>query len=275
MRDGAKLPLWAARLRSCGVLTSPMAWDVDLGEPMDNVLTRKLEKFARLSTENRSLLDDTIRATRIVPPHTDLVREGQASGEVRLILKGFACRYKTLANGRRQIVAYLIPGDFCDLNAFILEALDHSTGTLSECTVVDIPRQRIIELTDRPGIARAFWWVTLVDEGTLREWLLNIGQRDAAPRIAHLFCELLMRLRIVGLTQDDSYEFPLTQNEIADTVGLSTVHVNRTLQTLRNMKLIEFKNKSIKIIDVNSLMNLSGFNSTYLHIQNGTEWQSH
>ena len=237
---------------------------------MDNVLTRKLEKFAPLSTEDRSLLDEIIRPTRTVPADNDLIREGQSSNEVRLILKGFACRYKMLPNGRRQIVAYLIPGDFCDLNAFILEAMDHNIGTLSECTVVNIPRQRIIELTDRPGIARAFWWVTLVDEGTLREWLLNIGQRDAAPRVAHLFCELLMRLRIVGLTHDDSYELPLTQVQIADTMGLSSVHINRTLQSLREMGLIEYKSKSLVIRDLSRLMLFSNFNSAYLHFQNGS-----
>ncbi|RYB01345.1 Crp/Fnr family transcriptional regulator [Lichenibacterium ramalinae] len=236
---------------------------------MDNVLTRKLEKFAPLSAEDRSLLDDIIRPTRTVPADTDLIREGQSSNEVRLILKGFACRYKMLPNGRRQIVAYLIPGDFCDLNAFILEAFDHSIGTLSECTVVDIPRQRIMELTDRPGIARAFWWVTLVDEGTLREWLLNIGQRGAAPRVAHLFCELLVRLRIVDLAHEDSYELPLTQAEIADTMGISPVHVNRVMQTLREMDLIEYRRKSLVIKDLDRLIAFSDFNGAYLHLQSG------
>ena len=207
---------------------------------MENLLTRKLEKFAPLSLDDRQLLDDIVTPSHIVPAHSDLIREGQASSEVRLVLKGFACRYKLLPTGGRQIVGYLLPGDFCDLNVFILKAMDHSIGTLSPCTVVDIPRRRILELTDRPGIARAFWWVTLVDEGTLREWLLNIGQRNAAKRIGHLLCELLTRLQIVGLAEADRYELPLTQSDIADTLGLSNVHVNRSLQTLREMGLITF-----------------------------------
>ena len=204
---------------------------------MENLLTRKLESFAPLSGDDRRLLDDVVRASRPVEAHQDIIREGEAPKDVHLILKGFACRYKLLKNGRRQIVAYLVPGDFCDLNIFILSAMDHNIGTLSQCTVVDIPPNRILEMTELPVLARACWWVTLVDEATLREWLLNLGQREAAPRIAHLICELLMRLRVVGLANGNSYELPVTQAEIADTMGLTAVHVNRSLQTLRHMGL--------------------------------------
>ena len=145
--------------------------------------------------------------------------------------------------------------------------MDHSIGTLSPCTVVDIPRRRILELTDRPGIARAFWWVTLVHEGTLREWLLNIGQRHAAERIGHRLCGLFTRLQIVGLAEADGYELPLTQADIGDTVGLSNVHVNRSLQTLREMGLITFKHKAVIIGDLERLMDFTGFNPNYLHLE--------
>ena len=149
---------------------------------VENLLTRKLEKFATLSSDDRRLLDDIVKSSRLVAARTDIIREGHASKDVRLVLEGFACRYKLLKNGKRQIVAYLIPGDFCDLNVFILKAMDHSIGTLSPCRVVDIPRHHVLGLMDRPGIARALWYATLVDEATLREWLLNVGQRDAVPR---------------------------------------------------------------------------------------------
>ena len=233
---------------------------------MENVLTRKLERFAPLSLDERRLLDEIIIPSRIVPARSDLIREGQASKDVRLILKGFACRYKLLPTGDRQIVGFLLPGDFCDLNAFILKAMDHSIGTLSTCTVVDIPRQRILELTDRPGIARAFWWVTLVDEGTMREWLLNMGQRPAAQRIGHLLCELLVRLRMIGHADVDSYEFALTQSDIGDTLGLSNVHVNRCMQKLREMGLITISLKSVVINDVERLKDYAGFDPSYLHL---------
>ena len=146
--------------------------------------------------------------------------------------------------------------------------MDHSIGTLSSCRVVDISRHRILELTERPNIARALWYATLVDEATLREWLLNVGQRDAVPRIGHLFCELLMRLRVVGLAPGDSFELPVTQTDIGDTTGLSFVHVNRCLQTLRSMNLIDYRSKNIVIKDVQRLVEFTGFNQNYLHLQN-------
>ncbi len=146
------------------------------------------------------------------------------------MLEGFAYRYKLLPDGKRSIFAYLVPGDFCDLNIFILKAMDHSIATLSACTMVDIPRPRILELLERPAIARALWWATLVDEATLREWLVNMGRRDAETSIAHLFCEMHLRLKSIGLADGGEFRLPITQNELADTVGLSAVHVNRSLQ---------------------------------------------
>ena len=235
---------------------------------VENLLTRKLEKFAPLSADDRRLLDDIVRSPHTVAARTDIIREGHASKDVRLILQGFACRYKLLKNGKRQIVAYLVPGDFCDLNVFILKAMDHSISTLSLCTVVDIPRQRILGLMERPGIARAIWYATLVDEATLREWLLNVGQRDAVPRIGHLLCELLARLQVVGLVTNDSYALPLTQVEIGDTAGLSFVHVNRSLQQLRDRGFIEYKSKTIVIKDLVALTEFTGFNPNYLHLEN-------
>ena len=242
---------------------------------MDNLLTRKFESFAPLTDGDRHLLDDIVKSSRSVDAHLDIIREGEAPSDVHLVLKGFACRYKLLKNGRRQIVAYLVPGDFCDLNIFILSAMDHNIGTLSPCTVVDIPRERVLEMIERPALARACWWATLVDEATLREWLLNIGQRDAATRIAHLICELLLRLRAVGLVEENSYELPLTQNDIGDTMGLTTVHVNRSLQVLRKVGVITFKSRHIVVEDPARLIAYSGFNPNYLHLrkQNGVEHQ--
>ena len=235
---------------------------------MQNPLTRKLENFSPLSLDDRRLLDDIVKPSRTVGARADIILEGHASKDVRLILQGFACRYKLLKSGKRQIVAYLIPGDLCDLNVFILKAMDHSIGTLSPCTVVDIPRHRILELMERPRIARAIWYATLVDEATLREWLLNVGQRESVERIGHLLCELLARLRVVGLVADDSYDFPLTQSEIGDTTGLSNVHVNRCLQRLRDKGLIVYKSRHIIIKDIPGLIELTGFNPNYLHLQN-------
>jgi CRP-like cAMP-binding protein len=184
--------------------------------------------------------------------------------------KASHCRYKLVAGGGRQIMAYLVPGDFCDLHVFILKAMDHSIGTLSQCSVVSIDRARIVELTERPAIARALWWATLVDEATVREWVVNVGARPADERLAHLLCELLVRLKAVGLADGGSYELPITQVDLADTVGLSTVHVNRVLQRLRALELITLRNGRLVILDVEKLNAFSGFNPNYLHLSRQT-----
>ena len=233
---------------------------------MANVLTRKLESFAPLPEADKLLLDEVVREAQEVGPREDLIREGDAPTHVNLILEGFACRYKVLADGTRQIMAYLVPGDFCDLHVFILKQMDHTIATLSRCTVVKIPRARILELTERPAIARAFWWAALVDEATLREWLVNVGARPAEQRVAHLLCELLVRLRVVGLADGGQYELPLTQQELGDTTGLSNVHVNRVLQHLRREGLITLKDKKLVILDVERLEAFSGFTPNYLHL---------
>ncbi len=233
---------------------------------MVNALARKLELFGPLSDDDRRLLDETIMRPRTVEDHQDIIREGDAPEDVHLVLEGFAMRYKILPDGRRSIFAYLIPGDFCDLNIFILKAMDHGIATLSACTMVDIPRQRILELLERPAIARALWWATLVDEATLREWLVNMGRRNAESSIAHLFCEIHLRLKSIGLADGGEFYFPVTQRELSDTMGLSAVHMNRSLQNLQAMGLLTVRRSKIKIHDIDRLHEMCEFNSNYLHL---------
>ncbi len=164
-------------------------------------------------------------------------------------------------------MAYLVPGDFCDLDVALLQRMDHTLATLSPCQVVRIDLDTISDLTKHhPSIAHALRLATLVDEATLREWLLNIGRRSAPERIAHLFCELLLRLEAVGRVSADSYDLPIRQDDLADTTGLSTVHVNRTLQHLRREGLIEFDGRRVKVVDLSRLKELSDFKSNYLHL---------
>jgi CRP-like cAMP-binding protein len=239
---------------------------------MQHALTRKLESFEPLSDQARWALNGLVIKVRQVGARQDLIQEGDKPENVLLILDGFACRYKVLPDGQRQIMALLVPGDFCDLNVFILDEMDHAIGTISTCQVVDIPRQAIDETaTHHASIARAFWWCSLVDGAVLREWLVNIGGRLPAPRIAHLFCELLMRLEAVGRVTDNSYAFPLTQTEIAETMGLSDVHVNRTLGDLRALGLIHLKQRVLTILDVERLKAFCDFTPNYLHLRN-TRW---
>ena len=236
---------------------------------MINPLTRKLELFGPLPLADRSLLDDVIGRSQWVEAHRNIVREGDAPDDVNLVLEGFACRHKILPNGSRSIFAYLVPGDFCDLNVSILKAMDHTIATLSACRIVKIPRERVLEMTDRPAIARALWWTTLVDEATLREWLVNIGKRRADVRTAHLLCELHLRLKSVGLAEGGEFALPLTQTELADTIGMSPVHMNRSLQVLRSQGLVVFKNRQLVIPDIARLRQIGQFNPNYLHLEGG------
>lgn len=234
-----------------------------------NPLTRKLRLFGELPSDDECLLDDIVRSPREVAADQNLISEGDNPDAVRLIMKGLACRYKITENGRRQITAFLLPGDFCDLHIFILTEMDHSISTLSPSIVVDIPRERILELMRRPALARALWWATLVDEATLREALVNIGQREAEKRIAHLFCELHLRLQVVGLADGDTIDLPLTQAELADATGISVVHANRSLQALRSQQLIRVSQRNMTILDLERLRQLSGFDPKYLHLRGG------
>lgn len=236
---------------------------------MDNLLTRKLELFGRLSDTDRGFLDESIVNARKIQARKDIICEGDSPSDVILVLDGFACRYKILADGKRSIFAFLVPGDFCDLHIFILKTMDHSIASLSPCRIVNIPRSRVLQLSERPAIARALWWTTLVDEATLREWLVNMGQRDAESSIAHLFCELHLRLAGVGLAAGGEFALPITQVELADTMGLSSVHVNRSLQSLRSQGLIVYKNGNLVIPDVRRLRMACGFDPNYLHLEDG------
>src|SRR5580700_5617743 len=234
---------------------------------MNNPLLRKLSNFAALSEEESRAIVDSCRDVREVGAREDVISQGDRTGGVKLLLDGFACRYKTLEDGRRQIVAYFVPGDLCDLRVFILKRMDHSIGAVVASRVATISPENILKMTHNfPTLTRALWWSTLVEEAIAREWIVNVGQRNALERMAHLFCELLYRFRAVGLNEGMSCTLPLTQVELAETLGLSSVHVNRTLQELRRQKLITLDNGTLTIQDLKSLEELSFFNAEYLHL---------
>lgn len=231
-------------------------------------LLRKLEHGSPLSDADRALIEGLCEHVVDVPAHRDLVCEGDRPALVHVVLEGFACRYKGLPGGERQIVAWLVPGDFCDLHVSVIGQMDHSIATMTPSRIGHLPRGGIEALTEgRPGLLQAFWWATLVDEAVLREWLVNIGRRPADRRIAHLFCELLARLQAVGMAGADVIDFPLTQNDLADTVGLSAVHVNRIVQQLREDGLIAWRGGKLRILNPAGLAAFSGFDPAYLHLR--------
>lgn len=234
---------------------------------MGNPFVLKLEHGARLTDDDREMLEAICANARRVPAYTDLIQEGDNPRNVHLVLEGFVCRYKVLQDGKRQIMAFFVPGDICDLHVHILGEMDHSIGTLMDSVMVQIDPPTIERLTSNPRINRALWWSTLVDEGTLREWLVNMGQRPADQQMAHIFCELLLRLQVVGRAEGDSFILPLTQQELADTMGVTVVHVNRVLKHLRNQGLVEVNGREIRIPDIGRLRMFSGFDSNYLHLR--------
>ncbi|WP_267360040.1 MULTISPECIES: Crp/Fnr family transcriptional regulator [unclassified Methylobacterium] len=233
----------------------------------NNPLILKLESLASLCDDDRAVLERISADPQHVEPGTALIREGDRPDGVYLILDGIACRYKLRANGARQIMAYLVPGDYCDLDVALLKTIDHTIGTLSACQVVRIDLDTIQGLLQRhPNITHALRLATLVDEATLREWLVNVGRRSADERIAHIMCELLLRLRAVGRATGDGYALPITQEDLADTTGLASVHVNRVLISLQQQGLIALSGERLTILDLPRLQALAEFKPNYLHL---------
>jgi CRP-like cAMP-binding protein len=240
---------------------------------MTNPFIRKLEYGADLTCEDRELLARVSAQKCRVPAGHDIIREGDKPTDTHLIMGGFACRYKQLRDGNRQIMALLVPGDLCDLHARILGEMDHSVGTLSEAWIVPVPPRTVAEIAANPRINRAMWWMTLVDEGTLREWLVNLGQRDSWQRLAHLMCEIHLRLQSVGLVEDDSFDFPLRQSDLASFVGISTVHLHRSLTKLRDEGLVRLRSKRLTVLDLGRLHAVAEFNPNYLHLRDREQSQ--
>lgn len=234
----------------------------------ESALVRKLRTVADLSPDEVSQLDALVTDVGATIAKRDIISEGDRPQRVHLILEGWAARYKILPNGSRQILAILTPGDFCDLHVTILGEMDHGIAALSHCKVAYIEGAQIDKLTESNNrLARALWWVTLVDEGVLRAWIVNTGRRDAYERIAHFLCEMHAKMKMIGLVQDGQLALPLTQDELADVTGLTAVHVNRTLQRLRGEDLIEIGSGRLTVLNVDALRKAAGFNPNYLHIK--------
>ena len=182
------------------------------------------------------------------------------------MLEGWACRYKVLPKGTRQILAYMMPGDACDLHIGLLAEMDHSIQTVTPALVATIDRVEMDAIMEQhPSIAKAMYIGQLVDEGTMRAWITSMGRRTSVERIAHLLCELYLRARNVGLIAVAQFTLPLAQHMLADSLGMTPVHLNRVLKALRLSEAISTKHGSVVIVDTAKLVEIAGFDENYLH----------
>jgi len=231
-------------------------------------LVEKLAYRTALSAEDRDAIMALPFTVRTVERGRFLVRERDLASQSCLMLSGYSIRSKVTATGERQIVAIHMKGEAVDLQNSMLQVADHSVQMLTAGKVAMIPREAIIELTlERPTIGQAMWIDTLVDASIFREWITNVGRRDARSRVAHILCEFAVRLRVAGLGEETRYELPMTQEQLADATGLTPVHINRTLKGLESEGLIERANpRAIKIGDWRKLAEAGDFDSNYLHL---------
>jgi CRP-like cAMP-binding protein len=229
-----------------------------------DVVIDKLQTMGKLPAADKLLLKTVLSDVRSVAARKDILREGERPTHVHLVASGWCCRYNIVAKGARQITAFLLPGDLCNSRVTLLRQMDHGVGTLTPAEIVYIAPSEMDELLARPLIARALLMAGLIDESALRAWTVSLGKRDASERIAHLICELFVRLGTVGSTRVDGFDLPLTQEQLGDALGLTTIHVNRVLRHLREAGLVSFKNRTVVIADFSKLQKAAGFDPGYL-----------
>jgi CRP-like cAMP-binding protein len=216
-------------------------------------------------------LVEAVGAGRGIAARTDIIHEGDDPRAVNVILDGWACRYRQFANGRRQIVSLLLPGDPCDPHVFLLDEMDHTIGAITPVLLGQIPGTVLQALTARsPTLDLAFHREALATAAVQREWTVSLGSRTGIERLAHLFCELHARLAAVGLAEGRTCPMPITQNDLGDAMGQTSVHINRTLQELRGMGLITLRGRRLTIHDPAALARLAHFDTGYLHLTAGT-----
>jgi len=236
--------------------------------PEQRAIIRKLDAVLFLSEEERKAVLALPILVETVHADSDIVCEGDRPSRCCLLVEGFAATYKMTQGGTRQTMAFHIPGDVPDLQSLYLEVLDMSLGTLTDCKVGFIRHDAMNDLCESHyRVAKAFWRETLIHAAIFREWVLNVGRRDAYSALAHVLCEFVTRMRAVGLTDGNRCDFPLTQEELGDALGITTVHVNRTLMEIRGAGLISLKGGVLTVLDWEGLKAAGEFDPTYLHLR--------
>lgn len=229
---------------------------------------KKLRARDTISAEEEEAVRDLVAGVIETKPDRTLVRHGEELDQSMILLSGWLARAKDLPSGQRQIAELHVAGDFADLHGFSLKYLDHDVISITRSRIALVPHERLKEMTERfPHLSRVYWAMTNIDAAIQREWTLSLGRRSAIARMAHLLCELHVRLGLVGLTDGNSFDFPLTQVEFGECLGLTSVHVNRTLQELRRRGLIELQSRRVTIFDLQALQGLAEFDDAYLYLE--------
>ncbi len=235
---------------------------------VESLIDAKLHRLGDLSNDDRGRLEGLLSGRRRAAAGEALVEEGSRPTFSTLLLSGFVGRVSTLADGGRQITAISIPGDFIDLHGFLLKTMDHSLVALSDVTVAVVQHADLKRVTEHaPRLARALWLETLIDAAIHRQWLVALGRRDAGTRLGQLICELYLRLEAVALAHDHTFQCPLTQSDLADMLGMSSVHVNRSLKVLRDTGLVRWRNGQVWIDDWTALTERVAFDASYLDLK--------
>jgi CRP-like cAMP-binding protein len=227
----------------------------------------KLMQFAPLSDGDVAVLEAMCRREERFRAGTNIVVEGEAPRAAFVVTRGIAYRYRLMPDGRRQILTILIPGDFCDLHGFLLKTVDHSVAAFGPTRIAVITRETVMDLAQNyPRIRAALWWSAMQEEAMLRERIVALGRRSARGRLAYFLCELVWRQRAIGLAEDHAIRLPFTQTDLADTLGLTSVHTNRVLQGFRRDKLITLGRQRLVLTDVAGLQAISGLTPDYLKL---------
>jgi CRP-like cAMP-binding protein len=276
-RAGTVYPGYVGRLshspgRPAGPAAIIVAHHPDIGEtspvPSDSPLIRKMEALVSLGPAERDFLDSLIGHQRSVPARTELIHQGDRYKACGVLHEGWAIRYKTLSDGRRHIINFLLPGDFFGLFAALMETADHCVATLTPGALSMVDTGALAESFRRyPKIGAALAWFGAREEALIAERATGLGRRSALERMAHMLLELLKRLEVVALAHDNRYELPVSQEILADTLGLSLVHANRTLRRLRERGLIDLDGQTIFLRNVRVLRDIADFDELYLHLR--------
>jgi CRP-like cAMP-binding protein len=228
---------------------------------------RRVQNFDVLDVAEQAALVDAVSNLEEARAGADIVREGDRPSHCRLLVSGFAARYRVVSGGERQFTTIHVPGDFIDLHSFPLKEMDHSVLALTPCTLAAYPHENISAITEQyPHLTRLLWLLTLLDGALQRQWIICLGRLSGEARAAHLFCELGVRLAAIGLGAQDRYALPLTQQDLADALGLSLVHANRVVQSLRKQNLLIWQGNEVILPDLDGARTLGEFDERYLHM---------